>query len=389
MLAYSYRYLTCMIYPPDGKGLYGKKKKTDTGTRYLADAPRDGHAWAGDEPAWLAFVNVSFAVMILLRHVLLKASDPLYPHIPQLTTLVDASMLGIIILSAALILMAWRRIAGISVVLFICSAIWSVSCFLFITYLLLPHVWPLCVILLLAGLTALYFYPEGLLAFVLPLWITLPVASWILNDGLNFHFVIIWSVFTLILICGRFILLSWFDEAWRRNQQNQLLISRLDALAHQDPLTKTANRRRIEVVLENAVEQKKPFSLIMLDIDYFKRYNDTYGHQAGDDCLTRVARVLKQSVRTPDDVVSRYGGEEFVVILFNCPLNIAEKVAMRIQDGLRTEAIPHGASTVSDHVTVSMGIAGMTEGLAGTEIIARADAALYRAKEAGRDRWSL
>lgn len=77
------------------------------------------------------------------------------------------------------------------------------------------------------------------------------------------------------------------------------------------------------------------------------------------------------------------------MILFNCPLNIAEKVAMRIQDGLRTEAIPHGASTVSDHVTVSMGIAGMTEGLAGTEIIARADAALYRAKEAGRDRWSL
>jgi diguanylate cyclase (GGDEF)-like protein len=97
----------------------------------------------------------------------------------------------------------------------------------------------------------------------------------------------------------------------------------------------------------------------MLDIDYFKRYNDTYGHQAGDDCLTRVARVLKQSVRTPDDVVSRYGGEEFVVILFNCPENIAEKVALRIQDGLRAEAIPHGASTVSDHVTVSMGIAGM------------------------------
>jgi hypothetical protein len=113
---------------------------------------------------WLAFVNISFAVMILLRHVLLNTSDPLYPHSPQLTKIVDASMLGIIILSAALILMAWRRIAGISVVLFICSAIWSVSCFWFITHLLLLHVWPLCVILLLAGLTALYFYPEGLLA---------------------------------------------------------------------------------------------------------------------------------------------------------------------------------------------------------------------------------
>lgn len=345
------------------------------------------HGLAKNLP-WLAFVNVSFAVMILLRHVLLKASDPLYPHSPYLTKIIDASMLGIIILSAALILMAWRRIAGISVVLFICSAIWSVACFWFITQLLLPHVWPLCVILLLAGLTALYFYPKGLLAFVLPLWVTLPVASWMLNGGINIHFIVIWSVFSLILICGRFILISWFDEAWRRNQQNQLLISRLDALAHQDPLTNTANRRKMEVVLENAVEQKKAFSAIMLDIDYFKRYNDTYGHPAGDGCLARVAQVLKQSVRTPDDVVSRYGGEEFLVILFNCPADIAEKVAARIQDGLRKEAIPHSTSTVSDRVTVSMGIAEMAEGLAGTEIIARADAALYRAKEAGRDRWS-
>jgi diguanylate cyclase (GGDEF)-like protein len=346
------------------------------------------HGLAKNLP-WLSFVNISFAVMILLRHVLLKASDPLYPHSPYLTKIIDASMLGIIILSAALILMAWRRIAGINVVLFICSAIWSVACFWFITQLLLPHVWPLCVILLLAGLTALYFYPKGLLAFVLPLWVTLPVASWMLNGGINIHFIVIWSVFSLILICGRFILISWFDEAWRRNQQNQLLISRLDALAHQDPLTNTANRRKMEVVLENAVEQKKAFSAIMLDIDYFKRYNDTYGHPAGDDCLARVAQVLKQSVRTPDDVVSRYGGEEFLVILFNCPADIAEKVAARIQDGLRKEAIPHSTSTVSDRVTVSMGIAEMAEGLAGTEIIARADAALYRAKEAGRDRWSL
>lgn len=337
---------------------------------------------------WLAFVIISFAVMILLRHVSLKPDDPLYLRSLPLLKFIDASMFGIIILSAALIIMAWRRIAGISVVLFFCSVIWSISCFWFITDLLLPHVWPLCAILLLAGLTALYFYPRGLLAFVIPLWVTLPVASWVLNDGVNLHFAAVWTVFTLILLCGRFILISWFDEAWRRNQQNQLLISRLEALAHQDPLTQTANRRKMEVVLENAVEQKKAFSLIMLDIDYFKLYNDTYGHQAGDECLTRVAQVLRQSVRTPDDVVSRYGGEEFVVILFDCPENTAEKVAMRIQDGLRAEAIAHDASKVSDRVTVSMGIAGMAEGLAGTEIIARADEALYRAKAAGRDRWS-
>lgn len=337
---------------------------------------------------WLAFINVSFALIILLRNQLLNPGRPPYPAHLHFTKLVDASMLSIIILSAALIVMGWRRIPGVSVVLFICSAIWSLSCYWFITDWKLPHVWPLCVILLMAGTSALYFYPRGLLSFALPLWLTLPVASWVLNERLSIRFVTVWTVFTLILICGRYILLSWFDEAWRRNQQNQLLISRLAALAHQDPLTQTANRRAMEVVLENAVEQKKTFSLIMLDVDYFKRFNDTYGHQAGDDCLTRVAEVLRKSVRSPDDVVSRYGGEEFVVILFNCPKKMAEQVAARIQQGLRRIAIPHSGSTVKEYVTVSMGIAEMAEGLAGTEIIARADAALYRAKEAGRDRWS-
>lgn len=337
---------------------------------------------------WLAFVNVSFALMLLLRNMLFGDIDTLLRVRQQLILVVDASMLGIILLSVALIIMIWRHIPGISVVLFLCSLIWSVCCYWFITELQLPHAWPMFITLLMAGMTALYFYPAGLLCFILPLWLSLPIASMTLNHGVNIRFAGVWGVFTLILICGRFILLSWFEEAWRRNQQNQLLISRLDALAHQDPLTKTANRRSMELVLENAVEQKKKFSLIMLDVDYFKLYNDTYGHQSGDECLTRAAQVLKTSVRTPDDVVSRYGGEEFVVILFDCPAKMAEQIAARIQESLRKAAVPHVASKVSDYVTVSMGIAEMAEGLAGTEIIARADAALYRAKEAGRDRWS-
>ncbi|MCE9991076.1 GGDEF domain-containing protein [Enterobacter asburiae] len=338
--------------------------------------------------SWLAFVNASFALMVLLRNFLLADIDTLLNVGKHLGLLIDASMLGVVILSAALAIMAWRHIRGVSVVLFICSLLWSMCCYWFIHDIHLPHPWPIFVTLLMAGMAALYFHPAGLLAFILPLWITMPIASMVQNEGVNIRFAGLWVVFSLILIFGRFILLSWFDEAWRRNQQNQLLISRLDALAHQDPLTKTANRRAMELVLENAVEQGKTFTLLMLDVDYFKRYNDTYGHQAGDDCLGRVAEVLKASVRTPEDVVSRYGGEEFVAILFNCPEAMAEQVAGRIQDGLRAAAIPHGASEVSEHVTVSMGIAGPDKGLAGTEIIARADAALYRAKEAGRDRWA-
>ena len=337
---------------------------------------------------WLAFVNVSFALMILLRNRLVHHFDLAYAGTSHVTTLIDTAMLGIIALSAALIIMSWRHISGISIVLFTTSMLWSLCCYWFIVDWQLPHAWPLCSILLLTAMTALYFHPMGLLAYVMPLWFTLPVASIVLNQGVNIRFAAVWVVFTLILICGRFILLRWFDEAWQRNQQNQLLIARLDALAHQDPLTETANRREMENVLESAVSQGKSFTLLMLDVDYFKLYNDAYGHQAGDECLVRVAQALKASVRSPEDLVSRYGGEEFLLILFDCPLDMAEIVAKRIQDNLRQAAIEHKASKVSEYVTASMGIAGMTAGLTAEEVVAQADAALYRVKESGRNRWS-
>ncbi|ASV55359.1 Two-component response regulator [Lelliottia jeotgali] len=338
---------------------------------------------------WLAFVHVSFALMILLRNTLVHNFDPAHVSGHQISSLVDAAMLGVIALSAALIVMSWRHITGISLVLFTSGLLWALCCYWFIVDWQLPHAWPLCTILLLTAVTALYFYPLGLLSSVLPLWFTLPIASVVLNHGLNMRFAAVWIVFTLILICGRFILLRWFDEAWQRNQQNQLLIARLDALAHQDPLTETANRREMENVLERAVSQGKSFTLLMLDVDYFKLYNDAYGHQAGDECLVRVAQALKASVRTPEDLVSRYGGEEFLLILFNCPSEAAEQVAQRIQENLRRAGIAHKASKASEHVTASMGIAGMTAGLTADELVAQADAALYRAKEGGRNRWAL
>ena len=337
---------------------------------------------------WLAFVHVSFALMILLRNTLVPSFDPAHISGQQIGLLVDAAMLGVIALSAALVVMSWRHIAGISLVLFTSGLLWALCCYWFIVDWQLPHAWPLCTILLLTAVTALYFYPVGLLACVLPLWLTLPLASVVLNHGLPVRFAAMWTVFTLILICGRFILLRWFDEAWQRNQQNQLLIARLDALAHQDPLTETANRREMENVLERAVSQGKSFTLIMLDVDYFKLYNDAYGHQAGDECLVRVAQALKASVRSPEDLVSRYGGEEFLLILFDCPPEMAGKVAKRIQDNLREAAIAHKASKVSEYVTASMGIAGMSAGLTADGVVAQADAALYRAKEGGRNRWS-
>jgi diguanylate cyclase (GGDEF)-like protein len=194
-------------------------------------------------------------------------------------------------------------------------------------------------------------------------------------------------IFTLILIYGRYMLQGWFNEAWLRFQENQLLISRLDTLAHQDVLTGTANRRALEDHLHHAVSRQASVELIMLDVDYFKRYNDHYGHQAGDICLAEVAAVLKTAVRTPEDLVARYGGEEFVVMLFGATPAGAEQIAERIQANLQQAHLRHERSDVSDTVTVSMGIASSDGSKGAAQILAEADAALYRAKEQGRNRW--
>jgi diguanylate cyclase (GGDEF)-like protein len=129
-------------------------------------------------------------------------------------------------------------------------------------------------------------------------------------------------------------------------------------------------------------------SLIMCDVDFFKKYNDTYGHLSGDECLRRVANAIQRAVRRPDDLVARYGGEEFAVILPCTPISGAVHVAEAIRQGIRALEIPHEASPVSRCVTISLGVAGILprpEALPSTLIVA-ADEALYQAKSSGRDK---
>jgi diguanylate cyclase (GGDEF)-like protein len=345
---------------------------------------------------WFAFVNFSFALVIALRNwLVVNYDDSLLSH-NALIPVIETGVWLVITASLLLMLVAWRGLTHASVTLqwlslaliMLMSLIWSASCYCFLIYWQLPFTYPLGIILLLSAVTALYFYPQALLAYLLPLWLALPFASWQLNDGVNSRFFVVWLILTLIIVYGRFMLMRWFNEAWWRYEQNQLLISRLDMLAHQDGLTATANRRALEKHLSQAIAQQRPFSIIMLDVDYFKRYNDHYGHQAGDACLAAVAVILRESVRTPEDVVARYGGEEFVVMLLDANLAQAEAVAGRIQQHLQQRALAHATSAVAAYVTVSMGLASSAPDLAAEPLIALADAALYRAKEQGRNRWA-
>lgn len=162
---------------------------------------------------------------------------------------------------------------------------------------------------------------------------------------------------------------------------------------HLDPLTKVANRRHFEEDFtrewKRLCREQKPLSLILLDIDYFKSYNNTYGYQLGDNCLIQLAEALQQVVRRPNDLVARYGGEEFVVLLPDTDREEAIAVAENIQAEIKALNIPHSASEVSDRVTVSIGINTCIpcESQEPCILIKGADMALYRAKQQGRDRF--
>lgn len=166
---------------------------------------------------------------------------------------------------------------------------------------------------------------------------------------------------------------------------------RIERQAAIDVLTGIPNRRSFsERMLEEfnrSRRDKYPLSVLMCDIDHFKSYNDTYGHQAGDKCLERVAQVIEKETRRPGDFCARYGGEEFIVILPNTNQGGALQVAERIRENVQGMNIPHQESSPVPSVTISAGVATTDEHtLSPEELLNHADQSLYRAKERGRNR---
>ncbi|HEX2674991.1 MAG TPA: diguanylate cyclase [Polyangiales bacterium] len=169
--------------------------------------------------------------------------------------------------------------------------------------------------------------------------------------------------------------------------------AQLERLTTQDPLTELANRRRFDELFDlewrRAQREQSSLSVIMADVDYFKAYNDTYGHQVGDECLRRVAEVLRSGGRRPPDTAARYGGEEFALILPNTPEQGACGVAEILRERVAQLGIAHSGSTVAAHVTLSLGLACCVPSPdhSASRLLAAADAALYEAKRSGRNRW--
>jgi diguanylate cyclase (GGDEF)-like protein len=166
----------------------------------------------------------------------------------------------------------------------------------------------------------------------------------------------------------------------------------LEQLASLDGLTHIANRRQFDATLarewKRLSRDAKPLSLIICDIDFFKKYNDTYGHVSGDDCLIKVAEAITSAVHRPADMVARYGGEEFAVIIPETDLGGAVMVAEKIRKAVTELAIPHANSEVAPVISLSLGVTAMAPEPEKPRqtIILCADELLYQAKATGRNR---
>jgi diguanylate cyclase (GGDEF)-like protein len=257
---------------------------------------------------------------------------------------------------------------------------------------------------------------------VLDLWLLVVLCAWLFDIALSVMFnagrydLGFYAGRIYGLLAASFVLIVLLFENGKLHVQLHTLresdrakAAELRRLSTIDPLTAIANRRAFEEALDvewrRMLRQGTPLSLLMIDVDYFKRFNDSYGHVAGDECLKAVAQALAGRARRAGEVAARYGGEEFAVLLPGSDTAAASKLAALICETVRERRIPHEGSAVAPYVTISVGVASVAEvpkyaatlsregaaaaamAAGATVLVETADHALYRAKTSGRNRF--
>ncbi len=216
------------------------------------------------------------------------------------------------------------------------------------------------------------------------------------------EYFIAYYIFAMIALFMRHILLNQDlkrsiaeDQLKRNHEQIKVLNNSLEKLSKKDSLTDLYNRRHFDEMAihewNRGIRSKSPLSCILLDIDHFKKYNDHYGHQAGDKCIKAISDLLKQSFRRAGDIVARYGGEEFIIIMSDSSEEATKVAIIKFQIALKKLRIPHKVSETNNLVTTSAGLIVQVPSKNSTmeSFIRDADKALYLAKEAGRNQWVI
>lgn len=236
---------------------------------------------------------------------------------------------------------------------------------------------------------ALFPKRNWMLAFIIPLMLMgLIIRMTSLPESLVFAFTK-FGCFFVIIFTGQKVLAQWFDTAILRDVEKQMLVKQFRRMALIDVLTNLSNRRHFDEILHQEIRaserNRHPLSLILLDVDFFKRLNDSQGHVAGDRCLVQLAAILSEIAHRPRDLATRYGGEEFALILPETDLKGAVVIAEKLKTAIEHTRIPHATSDIAPYLTVSQGVCQWQEGIDAAAFIRSADALLYEAKKAGRN----
>ena len=346
---------------------------------------------------WFLWVNILFSLFILGRSYF--STDPLTVVLHRPTHVLEIAMVLVLAASSGVLFILrmapdpealWLSQLAKGTVLLL-SLAWALAFYVFIASDDMRVIFPLAALLLFTALISLYFDARVLLTFIVPVLLSILLSSVVYDQIPGPLNAVLWILLAALLESGRRMLNSWFLLALRRSEEKRDLIMQLETLASYDPLTGIANRRTFQQQLDNAIQEATlnggELAMIMVDVDHFKRFNDHYGHQAGDVCLREVANQLSSAVRRQGDCVARLGGEEFAILLPGGGRDAALRVARRLVWRLENQAIAHAASPVRPHVTVSQGVSVWKPEMSGAVLIAQADAALYQAKEKGRNCW--
>lgn len=341
---------------------------------------------------WFLLVNVLFSLYLLIQ----RLNTGVYYSLGQLLRAVPA-IAGVMLVSviSCITLRLLRPYGekvcwwGLIVSVTVLALCWCTVFHHLIVTNSVTLVYPLLIGLVFASLIPFYLSPLLLSLFAGPILIMAISENIFLRAAFSVANIYSYLMMLFLIYSAKRMLEKWFMLALERERENKKLIERLGKLANRDPLTGLANRRYFSNYFDSVFAREstyqESFSVILIDVDFFKKYNDFYGHQKGDECLIRLAEGFGNCVRRSQDLVARYGGEEFIILLPKSDRTEAIAVAERIKAQVAAMRIPHVHSDIGPWVTVSQGIAQWHVGMGREELIEKADTALYETKARGRN----
>ncbi|MGB7803865.1 GGDEF domain-containing protein [Buttiauxella sp.] len=342
---------------------------------------------------WFLSLNIIICAWLLLR----GTHRPDIESLPQLLQILCGCIIALSAINLIITLKIKKNIndgfyhAVLPFVVLAFGLLWSVIFLNFTLYYQNPLITLMLTVSVLLPATITFFISGRLLLlFSTPLALCLLYVETYLQDQFSVVQFAGVLIMLLVIYSARYILLEWYQRVQRSEYEKNILIKKLVQQAHYDALTGLFNRLSMASFFEECVsalsDSNKKLFMIVLDIDYFKQYNDRYGHVTGDKCLIKVSQCIEQSLRKESDSAFRFGGEEFVVMTVCNEISQAKAISQRIQQNIAHAHIPHKGSAISSVLTVSQGIAQWREGMTLEELVEQADKQLYQAKENGRDR---